>query len=83
MGDFIHLEGDILQIKGAKKVVSCVQNQAVIECEKNTIIIGGSEIEVKKLNLEEGEVSLQGNFSNIKFAAGKEKKVPFFKRIFK
>lgn len=82
MNSILHLEGDILLIKGATKVVSSVSNQAVVETEEKTIIILGQNIEVKKLNLEEKEVCLQGNFSQLKFASAANK-VPFLKRIFK
>lgn len=83
MANIIHLEGDILEIKGATKVTSCVQNQAVIETGDNLIIASGIEIEVKKLNLEEGEVSIQGKITNIKLGTPSSKKMPFLKRIFK
>ena len=82
MNSILHLEGDILLIKGATKVVSSVNNQAVVETEEKTIIILGQNIEVKKLNLEEKEVCLQGNFSQFKFTSPTNK-VPLLKRIFK
>jgi len=71
-----------LSVLGAKKVVSCTQSQAVIETNNKKLIITGSEIEVKKLNLENGEICLCGNFSNLKFMTESEKK-PFLKRLFK
>jgi len=82
MKGILHLENNILEIKGATRVVSSTQTQAVIETEESGIVITGSEIEVKSLNLEEGEVCLSGNISNIKFSSV-GKKQPFFKRIFK
>lgn len=78
----LHLENDIFQIKGAKKVVSSTQNQAVVEVEDRTLIISGNEIEVKRLNLEDEEVCLAGKFNNIKLNSS-EKKQPLLKRIFK
>ena len=68
--------------KGVKKVVSCIPTQSVIEGENSTIIFSGSEIEVSKLDIENHEVILNGNFTNIKFSQ-KGNKQPLFKRIFK
>ena len=83
MENSLYLSGEILQIKGATKVVSSTQNQAVIENNEALIVIGGSDIEVKKLNLDDKEVELKGKFTNIKFTHAGAKKVPLMKRIFK
>lgn len=83
MENVLHLEGEILQIKGATKVVSSTQNQAVIESKDSLIIITGNDIEVKRLNLEDGEVELGGKFTSIKFTQGGGKRQSFLKRIFK
>ena len=83
MGNYLHIEDNNLQIKGAKKVVSSTQSQAVVETDENTIIITGNEIEVKRLNLDEGEVLLSGKFGGIKFSSSSGKKQPILKRIFK
>ena len=78
----IVIEDDLVNIDGAKKVVSSTSNNAVVETENETIFLSGSEIEVKKLNLEEGEVVLQGKFTSLKFGVPSEKK-SFLKKIFK
>ena len=83
MNYILHLEDNSLTIKGATKVVSSTQTQAVVEAGENGIVITGNEIEVKSLNLEEGEVLLSGKFANIKFSNSAGKKQPLFKRIFK
>lgn len=83
MEHILHLEGNVLQIKGATRVVSTTATQAVVETEEKGIVITGNGIEVKKLNLEEKEVCLQGEFSLIKFSAPQGKKPPLLKRIFK
>ena len=69
-------------IKGAKKVVSSTTTQAVVEIINSSICISGNEIEVKKLDLENGEVCFVGIVSNIKFSNPSEK-IPLLKRIFK
>lgn len=80
MNYILHLENNILEIHGATKVVSSEPTQAVIEMGENGVIVSGNDIEVKSLNLENGEVWLAGKISNIKFSG---KKQPLFKRIFK
>lgn len=79
----IHLENDCLQIGGASKIVSCTENMAVVEVDQTSVVVNGSEIEVKKLNLDEGQVVLSGKFAVIKFTSSTTKKQPFFKRLLK
>ena len=83
MSNFIHLEGEILQIKGATKVSSSTSSQAVVEIGEDAVILTGNDIEVKKLNLEEGEVCFLGKFNNIKLGSASPKKGSLIKRIFK
>lgn len=80
--NLLHLEGRTLLLQGVTKVVSSSQSQAVVQCGDSLIVLTGSSIEVKKLELEKGEVCLEGNFTNIKLGQQKEKQ-PLFKRIFK
>lgn len=78
----LHLEGQTLVLQGVTKVISSSQTQAVLQCGENEVVLTGNNIEVKKLELETGEVCLQGDFSNIKLSAKREKQ-PLLKRIFK
>ena len=71
-----------IQIKGVEKVVSSTATQAVVESKENTIVISGSGLEVRKLDLENGEVCFAGKVTNIKFNA-KGDKMPLLKRIFR
>lgn len=72
-----------VKILGATKVVLSTQNQGVVETKDSLIVISGSELEVKKLDLENGEVSFYGKINGIKFSNGQGAKVPLLKRIFK
>ena len=83
MNNYIHLEGDTLDIKGASKVVSSTPTQAVVEIDEKAIILTGNNIEVKKLDLDNKEVSLGGKFLNIKISDASLKKGTLLKRIFK
>ena len=81
--EFLQLESsNVLHIKGSKKIISCTPTQAIIECENKKVVLTGNNIEVKNLNIECGEVSLHGNFVNIKFVEEGEKK-SFLKKVFK
>lgn len=77
------ISGDDLTIYGATRVVSSSQTQAVIETTEGGILVTGSDIEVKKLDLEGGEVLFSGKFSALKFGLSTGKKAPLLKRIFK
>lgn len=77
------LNGDDLSLSGATKIVSSSQNQVVIEMADGGVLLTGSDIEVKSLNLDEGIIELSGKFSMIKFGITTGKKTPLLKRIFK
>ena len=82
MNYVFHIENNLIIIKGATKIISSTPSQAIIETGECGIVITGNNIEVKSLNLEENEVCISGQASNIKFSSS-VKKQPFLKRIFK
>ncbi len=84
MNQLITIENnELITIKGATRVASSTQAQAVVDTESNTIIISGSGIEVKKLDLDGKEVSFSGKFSNLKLSSLNAEKMPLLKRIFR
>ena len=83
MSNILHLEGNLLNIKGATKVVSSTSPQAVVELGEKCVVLQGEKIEVKMLNLEANEICIEGEFSFIKFSQSSAKKGSFLKRIFK
>ena len=84
MSESIFIEdNNNITIKGAKKVVSSTQNQAVVETPTTTIVITGTNIEVKKLDLDNEMVSFCGKTSNVKFTTLGGNKQTLLKRIFK
>lgn len=83
MGEIVCIENEKnASIKGARKVISSTPNQTVIQTEISIIVFSGNDLEVKKLDIENEEVVLSGNISNIKFSKKAEKR-SFFKRLFK
>lgn len=77
------LNGDELVLTGVTKIVSSSPTQSIIDTEEGGVLLVGTEMEVKKLNLEEKEVELFGKFTMIKFGIPTGKKPSLLKRIFK
>ena len=83
MSELITIENqNNIQINGATKVFSSTQNQAVVQCGESIVTISGSDMEVKKLDLDGRQVCFSGKICNIKFS-NKAEKQPLLKRIFK
>ena len=72
----------ILSLSGVQKVISINEMQAKIELFDCSLFVFGKEMKLKKLNLEDGEVIIEGVFDSFKYGPQKEK-VGFFKRLFK
>ena len=84
MSESVFIEdNNLTTIKGAKKVVSATQSQGVVETAASTIVLSGSNLEVKRLDLENCEVCFAGKITNIKFSPLGAGKQPLLKRIFK
>lgn len=84
MNEIITIENrEAITIKGATRVISSTQTQAVVETKETSIIITGNDLEVRKLDLENNEVAFSGKIGNIKFSSSTNNKTPLLKRIFK
>ncbi len=71
-----------LTIKGATKVISSTDSQAVVEIGGTNVVVTGSNIEVTKLDLDNKEVCFSGNINGLKYTQ-KADKTPLYKRLFK
>ena len=71
-----------ITIKGATKIISATNTQAIIDLGQKNITIQGTNLEITKLNLEEQEVCFSGSFTSLKYAT-KTEKPSFLKRLFK
>ncbi len=69
-------------IKGATKVISSTNTQAVVELGGTNIVISGNNMEVTKLDLENKDVSFSGNIISVKYTQ-KPEKTNLMKRLFK
>lgn len=71
-----------LTLTGVEKVCSVSETQAKIQVAGSVLLIFGKDIKMKKLNVEAGEIVMEGLFDSFKFSAGRDRS-GFFKRLFK
>lgn len=83
MINFIHLEGENIEIKGVKKIISSMECEAVVDVGEESVVLSGEKLEVKTLNLDEERVVFAGKVNNVKIGKLNVKKVPFYKKLFK
>lgn len=83
MNEIVTIENqNLMTVKGATKVRSSTQNAAEVEIDQTLLLISGSDLEVKKLDLDNKEVVFSGNITHLKFVRHGEKQ-SLFKRVFK
>jgi len=71
-----------ISILGANKIISSTTSQAIVEISDTSLVISGSNIEVRKLDLENKEVCFSGEIISLKYIK-KGEKTGFLKRLFK
>lgn len=71
-----------ITINGATRVISSSSTQAIIEVNNSNLLICGNNIEVTKLDLENGTVEFSGDINSLKYTKKPEKR-SLIKRIFK
>lgn len=71
-----------IKIVGATRILSSTSNQASVEMNGNNLILSGTNLEITKLDLENGEVFFCGELNGLKFA-NKSEKTPLIKRLFR
>ena len=76
------LNRKILIISGIEKVLTVSESSISLLLNGSTMNVFGENMEVKKLDVEQGLLEVEGRINNIKYLGVKEK-VGFFKRIFK
>lgn len=72
-------------ITGVIDVISFDVEEIKVETEMGTLLIKGSELHVKRLNLEKGEVDIEGRIDSIAYTHIKNKsdEESFLSRMFK
>lgn len=71
-----------LCITGIEKVVGISDSELLVEVDGVALSVQGSNMEVKKLDVESGILEVDGMINNIKYF-DKKQKLSFIKRIFK
>lgn len=71
-----------LFITGIKKVVSVSPDALFMELESSELCVYGDNMEVKKLDVENGTLEVEGKIDNIKYQNKKEK-MGLIRKIFK
>lgn len=72
----------ILSLTGIEKVVGISDSELLVEVDGVALSVQGSNMEVKKLDVESGILEVDGMINNIKYF-DKKQKLSFIKRIFK
>lgn len=72
-------------ITGVIDVISFDVGEIKVETEMGTLLIKGTELHVKRLNLEKGEVDIEGNMDSFVYTHAKHKsdEESFLSRMFK
>ena len=71
-----------LCVTGIEKVVGISDSELLVEVDGVALSVQGSNMEVKKLDVESGILEVDGMINNIKYF-DKKQKLSFIKRIFK
>ena len=71
-----------LSVHGITKVFAINQNIVQLQIDNSILIVSGAGMEVKKLDVENGELQIEGKIDGMKFT-DKREKVGLIKRIFK
>ena len=72
----------ILNLTGIERVVGISDSELLVEVDGVALSVQGSNMEVKKLDVESGILEIEGLINNIKYF-DKKQKLNFIKRIFK
>lgn len=71
-----------LSLTGIEKVVGISDSELLVEVDGVALSIQGSDMEVKKLDVDSGVLEIEGLINSMKYF-DKKQKVNFIKRIFK
>lgn len=75
-----------LEIKGINKIESLNEYEFVISTNLGLLTITGTELEMKHLDIEKGNIWIKGHIDTLVYKDGeikKEKKQGFFSKLFK
>mgnify|MGYP000356771091 CR=1 FL=1 len=74
---------EYIEIDGILNVKKFEEQEIILETELGTLNIKGEGMHMEKLDLEKGEISIQGSFDSIAYMDDGFKSGGFFSRLFK
>ena len=79
----LELDGhQLLSVWGVKRVPAFGDKEIKIQLENESLLVTGQDLEIKLLNLDQGQVIAKGYVTGLKYSSGGVEK-GFLKRIFK
>ncbi len=72
-----------LMITGVSEVDSFDEQTVVLVCDMGELTIKGSDLKIGSLNVDSGEVNIDGNIYGLVYADAENRSGGFLKRLFK
>lgn len=72
----------LLEMKGVKEVESFNEEKIILQTIQGTLLIKGKNLNIQKLNLDDGSIKIEGQFSALDYS-DKDIGRGFFNRLFK
>lgn len=80
----VMLDRSRLEISGVSDVISVDVNEAILDTLVGNLTIKGTNLHVKRLNLEKGELDMDGSIDSIIYTKStKDKKASVISRLFR
>ena len=70
-----------MSISGIEDVDSFDEETVVLYTDDGTLVIRGSELHINRLNVESGDLSVEGRIDSLSYEDGESKKGGFFGRL--
>lgn len=84
MHKLVMIERKRLEISGVSDVISVDVNEASLDTLVGNLTIKGTNLHVKRLNLEKGELDMEGDIDSVIYMKStKDKKASVISRIFR
>ena len=72
-----------LSVTGVSDVDSFDESTIIVFTDIGELTVRGSDLHIKNLNIESGEVSLEGKISSLTYADNAVKSTGFFSKVFR
>lgn len=80
----IHLEGrELMSVTGVKDVDSFNEQEIRLVTDLGVLYVEGNELHITKLNLDDGQVLLEGEIVSLQYGELEEERGSLFSRLFR